>query len=179
MEGKGKLHKILGIACELLGHAEKGTEDRDQSRASLLEKLEALSCHCNKPSFRSTPVSQLCPCGLPVTPLCCAAWQTAGPLTSWTVRCSSPCLWWHWLLFEIWNKEMYLLVILPSLRFFPTVCFLSFLFYTPHWRPWRRLLWKSSQWVKVVVRTQPQQKWNPSSIAKRSMFCISGKIQIH
>lgn len=27
MEGKGKPHKVLGIACELLGRAEKGTED--------------------------------------------------------------------------------------------------------------------------------------------------------
>lgn len=38
---------------------------------------------------------------------------------------------------------------------------------------------KSSQQVEMVVRAEPQQKLNPSSIAKKSMFCISGRIQIH
>lgn len=43
MDGKVKLHRVLGIVCELFGHAETGTEDGDQSCASLLGKLEALS----------------------------------------------------------------------------------------------------------------------------------------
>lgn len=43
MDGKVKLHRVLGIVCELFGRAETGTEDGDQSCASLLRKLEALS----------------------------------------------------------------------------------------------------------------------------------------
>lgn len=92
MEGKGKLHKVLGITCELFGHAEKATEDWDQSLASLLEKLEVLTYDCNKPSFCTHPGAQLCPSGVPVTLLCCAAWQMASPSASLPVCSSLPCL---------------------------------------------------------------------------------------
>lgn len=148
MEAKGKLCKVLGISCEF-GHAEKGTEDWDQSCVSLLEKLEALSLQQTK--FLHPPwvpaVSLRAPCG---PTLLCRCQDLPPPCQCVPPHLASDCID-FWV---IWNKEMYLLVTLPSLNFFSTACFFLFLHYSLHWHPQRRVLWKSSQQVKVMVRTE-------------------------
>lgn len=92
------------------------------------------------------PRAHLCPCGLPVTLPPPWGWQTGRafglPLALPQIALVSA-----W--FEI---KKHLLVTLPSLPFFSTACSFLFLLYALYWYPRRRLLWKSSQWVKVVVK---------------------------
>lgn len=54
MEGKGELHKVLEIACELSAHAEK--------RSLRPELHKALSYHQNRPIFFTHPRALWAPC---------------------------------------------------------------------------------------------------------------------
>lgn len=84
--------------------------------------------------------------------------------------------------YELWNKEMLLLMTLTLLHFFSTYfCFLLFLLNCFHWYSPRTLFWKSSQQIDMMTRTETWQEVNPCSSTGKSLcfFFISGRIQMH
>lgn len=116
------------------------------------ELHKAVSYHYNRPSFFTHLRAHLCPYGLPVALPLHEPGKQAGTLASLPACFPLPRLRLHWLLHGL--KKTDLLAFLPSLPFFFIACFFLFPLYVLHWHPRRRLLWKSSPWVKVVVKRE-------------------------